>query len=245
MSNPWYYSVAGSNERLGPVSDAELRAMVADGRLTTDSLIWKEGMAEWVPASSAKGLFPQQAGPPPIPQSPPPLPPAQSPPEPPPVAPSSRLHEGPSGHGQARSGGPRPSRARSRAHPGQEGEQWSGVHMALLVIGAIIVPFVGIIAGIIGLTKKPKKIQGGILLAIGVVMLLVYVGGASTQRGGHSGGSGYYSTPASSCSNCGGSGFVPGKCYMCFGSGWIGGRIRCKVCGGTGGQPCPICNDRQ
>ncbi len=56
--------------------------MASDGRLAPADLIWCEGKtASWVPARSAKGLFPQQAGPPPLlsqDAGPPPLPAAES-----------------------------------------------------------------------------------------------------------------------------------------------------------------------
>jgi len=71
----WHYSKG--DERLGPISTDELKAMAADGRLSPEDLIWREGQKDWVPARSAKGLFPV-GGPPPLPKgdaaAPPPLP---------------------------------------------------------------------------------------------------------------------------------------------------------------------------
>ncbi len=55
MSQDWYYSVGG--DRQGPVSAQELRKLVDAGTLTAADLVWKDGMADWVPAKSIKGLF--------------------------------------------------------------------------------------------------------------------------------------------------------------------------------------------
>ena len=55
MSQEWYYSVGG--DRQGPVSAQELRKLVDAGTLTAADLVWKDGMADWVPAKSIKGLF--------------------------------------------------------------------------------------------------------------------------------------------------------------------------------------------
>ena len=81
----WYYSKG--DEKHGPVMTAQLRELAAKGELARTDLIWREGMAEWTPASQAKGLFPQQGGPPPLPSGS-----APQPPQPPagPVAPQAR-----------------------------------------------------------------------------------------------------------------------------------------------------------
>jgi len=50
------------------------------------------------------------------------------------------------------------------------GKKWSGGVLALLIIGAIFIPFVGIVAGIVGLTQEAKRVQGVILLVIGIFM---------------------------------------------------------------------------
>ncbi|MFO1043296.1 MAG: DUF4339 domain-containing protein [Planctomycetaceae bacterium] len=55
MAAEWHYSNGGQQH--GPVSSAELKAMAKSGDLLPTDLIWKEGMAEWKPASNLKGLF--------------------------------------------------------------------------------------------------------------------------------------------------------------------------------------------
>ena len=46
----FYYSLNGQQQ--GPVSEDQLRQMVATGVLTPDTLVWREGMAEWQPLAS-------------------------------------------------------------------------------------------------------------------------------------------------------------------------------------------------
>jgi hypothetical protein len=44
------YIVRGS-EQAGPFTDAQIRAQVAAGELTADSLVWWDGLPEWTPIS--------------------------------------------------------------------------------------------------------------------------------------------------------------------------------------------------
>ncbi len=71
MSSQWHYSKGG--EQLGPVSSERLRELAASGGLLPADLVWKEGLPEWRPASTLKGLFPDSqakpAGPPPLPHT--------------------------------------------------------------------------------------------------------------------------------------------------------------------------------
>lgn len=43
----WYY--AAGEERLGPVLQEEFDAMVQEGTISTGTLVWREGMADWLP----------------------------------------------------------------------------------------------------------------------------------------------------------------------------------------------------
>ena len=56
MGPEWYYQQNG--QKHGPVSGASLKQLAAAGKLQPTDLIWKEGMAKWLPAQSVKGLFP-------------------------------------------------------------------------------------------------------------------------------------------------------------------------------------------
>jgi TM2 domain-containing membrane protein YozV len=56
VAQEWHYSVDGG-ERQGPISAAELKKLADAGNLKAGDLVWKEGMAEWAPAKSIKGLF--------------------------------------------------------------------------------------------------------------------------------------------------------------------------------------------
>lgn len=51
----WWYAIG--QEKIGPCSSSELIALVTQGKLFPDTLVWKEGMPDWVPASRIKGLW--------------------------------------------------------------------------------------------------------------------------------------------------------------------------------------------
>ncbi len=57
MEKIWYYTIDG--ERHGPVTASELKQLASQGTIKPDDLLWKEGLAEWMPAKKMKGLFPQ------------------------------------------------------------------------------------------------------------------------------------------------------------------------------------------
>jgi hypothetical protein len=59
--------------------------------------------------------------------------------------------------------------------PESGGEAWSAIIVILMAVGTLIIPLIGIIAGIIGLTKEPKRAQGAGLLALGVIMAVAYM----------------------------------------------------------------------
>ena len=66
MADQWYF-LLGEDEQ-GPVSSGELRQHASDRTVTSETLVWKEGMEDWVPASRIKGLFSEKsssASPPP------------------------------------------------------------------------------------------------------------------------------------------------------------------------------------
>jgi hypothetical protein len=68
MASKWYYCV--TDNRYGPVSSSELKALAEGGRFKPSDAVWKEGLPNWVKASSIKGLFAaniQPLLPPPLP----------------------------------------------------------------------------------------------------------------------------------------------------------------------------------
>lgn len=67
QAEKWYYSLNG--RRFGPISAADLRLLGQNGTLDSEDLVWKAGLADWVPASRIKGLIaPRAEGtPPPLP----------------------------------------------------------------------------------------------------------------------------------------------------------------------------------
>ena len=55
----WYYTRDGQQN--GPISEVELKGLVASGRLPDTSLVWAEGMTDWQPISSIHALAPAPA----------------------------------------------------------------------------------------------------------------------------------------------------------------------------------------
>jgi hypothetical protein len=77
----WYYESAGQQQ--GPVPDSEIDRLLAEGRITPDTLIWREGLAGWAPLRTARPApAPAPASPPA--SAPPGAPPVPGPEEPPP-----------------------------------------------------------------------------------------------------------------------------------------------------------------
>jgi hypothetical protein len=54
MAREWYYTNNGTQK--GPVSLEQLKQLAQTGVLLPTDLLWREGFAEWRPASNAKGL---------------------------------------------------------------------------------------------------------------------------------------------------------------------------------------------
>jgi hypothetical protein len=55
-TSEWHFNLKGRNKQ-GPVPWSVLKAMGADGKFQPDDLVWKPGMALWVPASQVEGLL--------------------------------------------------------------------------------------------------------------------------------------------------------------------------------------------
>lgn len=50
----WYY--ADSGRQVGPVEEVQLDDLVRSGAVRDDTLVWREGMANWQPHSAARGV---------------------------------------------------------------------------------------------------------------------------------------------------------------------------------------------
>lgn len=48
----WYYEAAGQQQ--GPISDSELDRLLAEGKITPDTLVWREGLPAWTPLRSTR-----------------------------------------------------------------------------------------------------------------------------------------------------------------------------------------------
>jgi hypothetical protein len=54
-SDRWFCKAGGT--KIGPFSTARLRAMAEDGALTTESLVWRDGMEAWMPVGEVPDLL--------------------------------------------------------------------------------------------------------------------------------------------------------------------------------------------
>lgn len=60
----WYYSKNGT--QLGPVAQSELISKLASGEVSPSDLVWKDGMADWIPAAQVADLRPVTSAPAPV-----------------------------------------------------------------------------------------------------------------------------------------------------------------------------------
>lgn len=61
----WYYSK--DNQQQGPVNEAEIKEMLANGKLNSSTLVWRDGLENWTTAGSIPEF---QFRPPPLPSAP-------------------------------------------------------------------------------------------------------------------------------------------------------------------------------
>jgi hypothetical protein len=64
------YLIWQNGAQIGPFDDAQVRQMLADGRIKGDDLAWRDGLAEWAPIATLLAAA-QAAPPPPQPSAPP------------------------------------------------------------------------------------------------------------------------------------------------------------------------------
>lgn len=69
-SNEWFY--VQNQQKVGPVSKEEIRALYEQGTITGTDLVWTNGMSEWKPASQVQARFAAPAPAAAAPPSPPP-----------------------------------------------------------------------------------------------------------------------------------------------------------------------------
>lgn len=58
MEPTWY--VLNGEERLGPYTGEALIEFAQEGRIARETMVWTEGMQEWLPASQIEGIFPAE-----------------------------------------------------------------------------------------------------------------------------------------------------------------------------------------
>lgn len=62
------FFVAINGQQAGPFDMATLASKARSGELARDTLVWKQGMAQWTPAANVGELGGLFGGPPPIPR---------------------------------------------------------------------------------------------------------------------------------------------------------------------------------
>lgn len=151
----WYYHAGGEN-RIGPLDEAQMRDAMAAGRLRRDTLVWREGMSEWLPLHTQAALLamlPDGAA------SPPPLP-AQRPTAAP-ISPSSPADAFAAAAMQRQGGSGNHSGIGSPPKRGL-----SGCMIALLVGLALLVPMIAILAAIALPAYNDYTIRSKVQLAL-------------------------------------------------------------------------------
>lgn len=79
MSEQQWQVLDGAGNNLGPYSIQDLQAFHHSGNISHDTLVWTDGMAEWLPAGQIPGLLPEAPNPePPLVQAAPVAPIAQA-----------------------------------------------------------------------------------------------------------------------------------------------------------------------
>ena len=159
----WFYSSNGG--QAGPVSDLELKALASSGQLKTTDLIWRDGLADWMPASKVPGLFDAAATAPAVIPQPVFQPPAAGP------IPSAVLPYVGGGETSGLSAGVTP---RTVALLGQT-RPWVLLMSILMFIGAGLAGLVGLLAILLSSTGTRTASPLGIFGFLGVGVGLFYV----------------------------------------------------------------------
>lgn len=55
LMTEWYYGAQGQQQ--GPVTETELRQLMAQGVVTRETLVWRDGLAEWKPMGDVAELL--------------------------------------------------------------------------------------------------------------------------------------------------------------------------------------------
>src|SRR5689334_20662487 len=54
----WFYESAGQQQ--GPISEQEFDRLIAEGKITAETLVWREGLADWQPLRIARPAIPAE-----------------------------------------------------------------------------------------------------------------------------------------------------------------------------------------
>ncbi|AXK73401.1 DUF4339 domain-containing protein [Lysobacter sp. TY2-98] len=134
----WFYHDPGQG-RVGPLSADELRARYRDRRIQQDTLVWREGLREWQPLAQVADELDLLSVKPDA-SLPPPLPPG-------PAAGVGATPYAGASNGYNSAHAARAGATAYRSAPPQK-QGMSGCLIALIVVGVLAVPMIGILAAI-------------------------------------------------------------------------------------------------
>ncbi|QUJ75972.1 DUF805 domain-containing protein [Sulfitobacter albidus] len=54
MAQEWYFAFEGTSK--GPIDQDEFEDLIANGTIRSDTLVWQEGMEDWIPLAQARSV---------------------------------------------------------------------------------------------------------------------------------------------------------------------------------------------
>lgn len=149
MSAETQWFVMQGEEQIGPYTGAQLVEFATNGNIVRETLVWAEGMENWLPASQVEGLFPAEA------------PPAQA-------APTQMAPAGnPYGTQMVAPADPSAPYPSPEVGPGKFG-LWMGLFLggiALIVVGGLMLALVGGNAEVDAEGNASNQATAGLLIA--------------------------------------------------------------------------------
>jgi hypothetical protein len=59
MEKLWFFAQGSSSDKQGPVTETQIRALIAERKLLPTDLVWSEGMTNWIPLGRVPELRPE------------------------------------------------------------------------------------------------------------------------------------------------------------------------------------------
>lgn len=152
----WYFG--GANKPVGPVNSFAIQELIRQGKLTPQEVVWRNGMSGWATISQVPDF-------------------AQA-------LPLAVITMGASKFCFACASKidhraeicPTCGVRQHGATPTTDGGiAWTSAEMTVFILLTLLIPLIGIVVGFIGLTQDCKRSQGGVLLAVSIAMIFVFL----------------------------------------------------------------------